>query len=270
MKPAMAFMQPFPLSPKKEDRAMRYGIMLLLVLLAGILVLSGCGKNSTTYGELLSKRAKVSSYQEKFNMSYQETFNAPTLQKPQQKTIVMLIQMKKGNISKVKSEYPDGLMLIDFDKNNMYMGDTTTHTAYHTQMNNTGSDDFFTDMDFTGRLAAGIKKETVSKESEMVNGVKCWVFEQKPEEGSKGLRKHLYYLYIDDKYGLVRKVAEMPNSAPDPSAKGNLEAKTEELIFTYDRINQVKDSEFALPADMKVVSMEDMMKGMPNNSPPAH
>ena len=148
----------------------------------------------------------------------------------------------------------------------MYIGDTPTHTAMHTPMYKTGSDDL-ADMDFTSRLAAGIKEETVSKKSEMVNGVKCWVFEPEPEEGSKGLVEHLYYLYIDDKYGLVRKAAAMPKSPPDPSTKGNSEVKKEEVTFSYDRINQVKDSEFALPADMKVTNMEDMMKGMSTNPP---
>jgi len=230
---------------------MRYGILLLLVLPVSMLVLSGCGQR--TYGELLSKRAKVS--------SYQGALNAPTRQKP----MTMLVLMKNGKMSKMKSEMPNGFMLMDFEKKNMYIGDTTKHTAMLMPMDKTGSYDL-ADMDFTNMLAAGLTEKSVSKKSEKVNGVKCWVFE--PAEGSKGLVERLY---IDDKYGLVRKAAGMPNSPPDPSAKGNAEVKKEEVTFSYDRINQVKDSEFALPADMKVTSMEDamkdMMKGMSTNPP---
>jgi len=223
---------------------MRYGIMLLLVLLVSILVLSGCGQQSTTYSELLSKRAKVT--------SYQGTVNASTRQKP----MTMLVLMKNGKMSKMKSDMPSGFILLDIDKNSMYIGDTTKHTAMLMTTDKMGSSKL-PDMDFTSMLSAGLTEKTVSTKTEMVNGVKCWVF--KPEEGSKSL---VECLYIDDQYGLIHKATGMANTPPDPSGKGNSEMKKEDVTFSYDRINKVKESEFALPADMKVMNMEDAMKGM--------
>jgi len=233
---------------------MRYGVLLLLVLLAGMLVLSGCGQR--TYGDMLGKRAKVT--------SYRGTVNTPTQPKP----MTMLVLLKNGKMSKMKSDTPGGFILLDSEKNSMYIGDTAKHTAMLMPTDKAGAGRL-SDMDFNSMLAAGLTDKAVSKKTETVDGVKCWVFE--PEEGANGLVEHLY---VDDQYGLVRKATGLVNSPPDPSGKDNSEVKKEEVTFSYDRINQVKESEFALPADMKVVSMEDamkeMMKGMPKNPPPAH
>lgn len=153
------------------------------------------------------------------------------------KEMVQLIMFKDGKPQKVSMKDDNGQAIIDVEKKKMIIYGAEEKQAVSMPMENMDDSAMFMDPSVLAQDAA-------ITGSEKINGVDCWTSDTSLPGGDETVK-----VWIGKKNGLMQKVITT-----------NKEGKTEEITFKYDRINKVKANEFELPAGIKVMSMEDMMK----------
>ncbi|HEY3398911.1 MAG TPA: DUF4412 domain-containing protein [Armatimonadota bacterium] len=158
------------------------------------------------------------------------------------------VQLADGKLvaARIDAGGKAGLMIINFDKNEMYMYNPATKAAMKMPMGKNNPADA---MDKYGpKQLADLQAKHPKVSSETVDGADCWVLET---TGAKGETSKLW---VDKKLGLTRQVVTGADTTK----------------MTYSRVNEIPNSDFELPKDAKVQSLPAMpnMPGMPKMPKP--
>lgn len=155
--------------------------------------------------------------------SYEMTMNAPGAP-----THTQLVKLVNGEMAKMKMTMPGGWTLMDFEKKETItvMGGMAMKMPLQQGQGDVG----LSPKDLGAGTIVG---------SETVDGVDCTVVQATVDGKSSKA-------WIGTADGLVRK-AEGPSGV---------------VTMTYSRINAVPDTDFAIPADLKVRDMGGLMKGL--------
>jgi len=148
------------------------------------------------------------------------------------KDMVQLVALTDGVVVKVVIKDETGTIFIDMAEKTMIAYNPEDKTATSMPM---GEGE---DMPVVGTDMLDQDVEIIATED--VDGVACWVV----ETTAKG-KDEKAKIWIDKETGLMR--------------KGDADGET--MVFKYDRINEVADDEFDLPAGVEVTDLSDVMGG---------
>ncbi len=153
------------------------------------------------------------------------------------KNMVQIVTFKDGKPHKITMKDDNGQAIMDMEKKTIIIYSPAEKQAMSMSMDAMGDDAVVIDSSMLAQDAA-------ITGSEKIAGVDCWTSDTSLRGNEQTVK-----VWIAKKTGLIQKVITKDK-----------DDKTEEISFKYDRINKVKASEFELPAGIKVMSMDDMMK----------
>jgi outer membrane lipoprotein-sorting protein len=140
---------------------------------------------------------------------------------------VMEVKLQDGKPVRMRSNTPNGFMLVMTDKQVSYLVDTQAKTAMKRTMEQRRGGPGFGGRFFDPEVIAGFKPKVSSTK---LDNVDCWLVQW--TDGQDQQRQ----MWVDKKYGLPRQ-----SQTPQGTIK-----------FSYSKINAVPDSDFELPSGLTV------------------